>query len=65
MFILYNTIENAYYLSFLFVFNLKSVKFNDTDLYYLVIADENGLQVQRDEFQINIAFAVDAFDFFS
>ena len=46
-------------------FNLKPLKFNDTDLYYLVIADENGLQVQREEFQINIVFAVDAFDFFS
>ena len=35
-----------------------------TETYYLVIADENGLQVQREEFQIDIAFAVDEFDFF-
>ena len=46
-------------------FNLKSMKYNNTDTYYLVIADENGMQVQREEFQIDIAFAVDEFDFFS
>lgn len=47
-------------------FNLKSLKYNNTDSYYLVIADESGLQLpQREEFQINIAFAVDEFDFFS
>ena len=45
-------------------FNLKSMKYNNTDTYYLVIADENGMQVQREEFQIDIAFAVDEFDFF-
>ena len=45
-------------------FNLKSLKYSNTDTYYLVIADENGLQVQREEFQIDIAFAVDEFDFF-
>ena len=45
-------------------FNLKSLKFSNTDSYYLVIADENGLQVQREEFQIEIAFAVDEFNFF-
>ena len=34
--------------------------------YYLVIADEQGLQMpQREPFQIDIAFAVDEFDFFS
>ena len=59
------TSDNAQERTFRCGFNLKSLKFNDTDLYYLVIADENGLQVQREEFQINIAFAVDAFDFFS
>lgn len=46
-------------------FNLKSLKYSNTETYYLVIADENGLQVQREEFQIDIAFAVDEFDFFS
>lgn len=45
-------------------FNLKSLKYNSKDIYYLVIADENGLQVSREEFQIDIAFAVDEFDFF-
>ena len=46
-------------------FNLKSLKYSNTESYYLVIADENGLQVSREEFQIDIAFAVDEFDFFS
>ena len=45
-------------------FNLKSLKYSNTETYYLVTADENGLQVQREEFQIDIAFAVDEFDFF-
>ena len=47
-------------------FNLKSMKYSSTESYYLVIADESGLQLpQREEFQIDIAFAVDDFDFFS
>lgn len=42
------------------------MKYNNTDSYYLNIADESGLQLpQREEFQIDIAFAVDGFDFFS
>ena len=45
-------------------FNLKSLKYSNTEKYYLVIADENGLQVQREEFQIDIAFATEEFDFF-
>ena len=45
-------------------FNLKSLKYCNTEAYYLVIADENGLQVQREEFQIDIAFATEEFDFF-
>ena len=45
-------------------FNLKSLKYSSSETYYLVIADENGLQVQREEYQIDIAFAVDEFDFF-
>lgn len=59
------TSDNGQERTFRCGFKLKPLKFNDTDLYYLVIADENGLQVQREEFQINIAFAVDAFDFFN
>ena len=47
-------------------FNLKSLKYNNAESYYLVIADETGLQMpQREAFQIDIAFAVDEFDFFS
>ena len=46
-------------------FNLKSLKFSKQDSYYLVIADESGLQApQREEFQIDIAFALDEFNFF-
>lgn len=47
-------------------FNLKSLKYSNTATYYLVIADEQGLQMpQREQFQIDIAFAVGEFDFFS
>ena len=47
-------------------FTLKPIKFNSLDNYYLVIADESGLQVPtKTEFQIDIAFAIDEFDFFS
>ena len=47
-------------------FNLKSLKYDNRASYYLVIADETGLQMpQKEEFQIDIAFAVDEFDFFS
>jgi hypothetical protein len=45
-------------------FNLKSQKYDSKEIYYLVIADEDGLVSSREEFQINIAFAVDEFDFF-
>lgn len=46
-------------------FNLKSLKYDNKEIYYLVIADADGLAVSREEFQIDIAFAVDEFDFFS
>ena len=47
-------------------FNLKSLKYSNTATYYLVIADEQGLQMpQREPFQIDIAFAVDEFNFFN
>ena len=59
------TSENEQERTFRCSFNLKSLKYDSTDSYYLVIADENGLQVLREEFQIDIAFAVDEFDFFS
>lgn len=46
-------------------FNLKSQKFSNTDTYYLVIADEAGIQVPvKEEVQIDIAMAIDEFDFF-
>ena len=38
---------------------------NSKQVFNLIIVDENGLQVQREEFQIDIAFSVDGFDFFS
>lgn len=46
-------------------FNLKQLKYSNTEQYYLVITDESGMIVSREEFQIDIAFAVDEFDFFS
>lgn len=47
-------------------FNLKSLKYDNKATYYLVIADESGLQMpQKEEFQIDIAFAIDEFDFFN
>jgi hypothetical protein len=58
------TSDNGQDRTFRCSFNLKSLKYNNTDTYFLIIADENGLQVQREEFQIDIAFAVDEFDFF-
>lgn len=45
-------------------FNLKPLKFKSTDLYYLVIQDEAGVQIPiKEEFQIDIAMAFDDFDF--
>ena len=45
-------------------FNLKSQKFSNKENYYLIIADEKGKQV-KEEVQIDIAMAIDDFDFFS
>ena len=46
-------------------FNLKSIQFDNKAAYYLMIVDESGLQPpQRVEFQIDIAFAIDEFNFF-
>ena len=59
------TSENAQDRTFRCTFNLKSMQFDKKELYYLVITDESGLQMpQREEFQIDIAFAVDEFNFF-
>lgn len=60
------TSENGQERTFRCSFNLKSLKYDKRASYYLVIADESGLQMpQKEEFQIDIAFAVDEFDFFS
>lgn len=60
------TSENGTERTFRCSFNLKSLKYSNTATYYLVIADEQGLQMpQRESFQIDIAFAIDEFDFFS
>ena len=46
-------------------FSLKSLPFNNRNAYYLVIEDESGTQLpQRIEFQIDIAMAIDDFNFF-
>lgn len=59
------TSENAQDRTFRCTFNLKSMQFDSKEVYYLVIADDSGLQLpQREEFQIDIAFAVDEFNFF-
>ena len=59
------TSDNGQERTFRCSFNLKSLKYDSKEIYYLVIADENGPVVSREEFQIDIAFAVDEFDFFS
>lgn len=46
-------------------FSLKSLQYDNTKPYYLVIQDESGeLLPQKEEFNIDIAFMVDAFDDF-
>lgn len=59
------TSDNGQERTFRCSFNLKSLKYDNKEIYYLVIADVDGLVVSREEFQIDIAFAVDEFDFFS
>lgn len=59
------TSDNGQDRTFRLSFNLKSLKYNNTETYYLVIADESGLSLpQREEFTIDIAFAVEEFNFF-
>ena len=58
------TSENGQDRTFRCTFNLKSMQYSITETYYLVIADETGLTTpERAEFQIDIPFAVDEFDF--
>jgi hypothetical protein len=46
-------------------FNLKSLSFDSKETYYLVIANEIGGEVlHKEEFRIDIPFAVDEFNFF-
>ena len=60
------TSENNQDRTFRINFNLKPLQYSNKESYYLIIADESGLQLpQRIEFTIDIAFAVDKFDFFS
>ena len=59
------TSDNGQERTFRCSFNLKSLKYDNKDIYYLVIADADGLAVSREEFQIDIAFAVDDYGFFS
>lgn len=58
------TSDNGQERTFRCSFNLKSLKYDSKEIYYLVIADADGLVVSREEFQIDIAFAVDEFGFF-
>ena len=46
-------------------FNLKQGKYSNTDVYYLVIADDSGLEINKITFQIDIPFATDDFNFFA
>lgn len=59
------TSENGQERTFKCSFNLKSLKYDSKEIYYLVIVDADGIISLREEFQIDIAFAVDEFDFFS
>ena len=60
-----NTSDNGQERTFRCSFNLKGLKYSNQNIYYLVIADESGLQApHREEFQIDIAFALDEFKFF-
>jgi len=58
------TNENGQERTFRCSFNLKSLKYDNKEIYYLVIADEQGEKKTQEEFQIDIALAVDDFDFF-
>ena len=58
--------DNAQDRTFRCTFNLKQLKYSNMEIYYLVIADDSGLQAPiKEEFQIDIAFSTDGeFDFF-
>ena len=46
-------------------FNLKQLKYNNTEDYHLVIADENDNKISSYKFQIDIAVEFNAFSFFN
>lgn len=46
-------------------FNLKQLKYGNTEQYYLCIADTDGNITAREEFQIDIPYSLDESDFFS
>lgn len=59
------TNENGQERTFRCSFNLKSQSYSSIATYYLVIADESGLQAPvKEEFQIDIALAFGDFNFF-
>ena len=58
------TSENGQERTFRCSFNLKSLKYDNKEIYYLVIAEEGGEIKAQEEFQIDIALAVDDFAFF-
>ncbi len=59
------TSENTAERTFRCSFNLKSLTFDSRETYYLMLVDERSQQIpQREEFQIDIATAVDEFKFF-
>jgi hypothetical protein len=45
-------------------FSLKNATYNKAETYYLVIADAEEHGISQVEFQIDIAFSADEFDFF-
>ena len=56
--------DNAQDRTFRCNFSLRSQNYSNRDTYYLIIADESGLQAPiKEEFQIDIAFATDDFGF--
>ena len=58
------TEEDATLRTFRVGFNLKPLKYDSTETYYLVIVDEKNETISREEFQIDIALAVDELDLF-
>lgn len=59
------TSDNGQDRTFRVTFNLKARKYTNTGTYYLVIMNETDKIPQREEFQIDIAFAVEEFNFFN